>query len=198
MSEISRGHDVPWSELRERLQAFVSHRVQDRDTADDIVQEVLLRIDRGLDSLEDETRLLPWVYQVTRNSVIDHYRAGARNRELPSDPLPQTVLEECVDDPVSDTRAELAACLEPMLEALAPRYRRALELTELSGRAQAEAARELGISVSGMKSRVQRARAQLAREYHRCCRISFDARNAPVEVYPRSSSAADPDSDSRR
>lgn len=177
---------VTWEEIRARLLGFVSRRVDDQEVAHDIVQDVLVRIDGSLGSLRDDERLLPWVYRLTRNAVIDHYRTAARRREEPTSDLADSIAaDEIVPDAAAATRRELAECLEPMLATLRPKYRQALELTEFEGLTQVEAARVVGISVPGMKSRVQRARAQLARQYHRCCRITLDVRNAPISARPR-------------
>ena len=72
-----------------------------------------------------------------------------------------------------------------MLEDLSPAYRRALELTDLDGVTQIAAAEQEGISVSGMKSRVQRARKQLAELLTQCCALTLDARGQPLEYTPR-------------
>ena len=69
---------------------------------------------------------------------------------------------------------EVAACLIPFIRALPPAYGEALMLTDIGGLPQAEAARRLGLSVSGLKSRVQRGRAKLKQALLRCCAIETD------------------------
>ena len=64
-------------------------------------------------------------------------------------------------------------------------YREAITLTELEGLTQAEAARMVGISVSGMKSRVQRGRARLREMFEACCEIALDGRGAVMQCEPR-------------
>lgn len=66
-----------------------------------------------------------------------------------------------------------------------PHYRRALELTDLGGLTQERAATELGLSTSGMKSRVQRGRRLLRDEVTRCCRVVLDTGGALAEAEPR-------------
>jgi RNA polymerase sigma-70 factor, ECF subfamily len=75
-----------------------------------------------------------------------------------------------------DARLELTRCVRPFIETLAPPYRRAIELTAVEGLTQEQAAQREGISLSGMKSRVQRARAIVVREIQQCCGIHRDAR----------------------
>lgn len=86
---------------------------------------------------------------------------------------------------------ELAACMTPMLQRLPPAYREAIRLTELEGLNQAEAARRSGVSVSGMKSRVQRGRRQLRAVLEDCCRIELDRRGGVVTFDRRDSEAGD-------
>jgi RNA polymerase sigma-70 factor (ECF subfamily) len=152
-----------WRRFGVEIQSFVGRRVSDPHRADDIVGEILLRVHRSLHTLEDRDRLAAWLFRIARNAIIDHYRRAGDSREVleasPGDRLAIDVTE--YDDDYSVHR-ELAACLRPMLDQLSPEYRRALQLTDLDGVTQAAAAQLEGVTVPGMKSRVQRARKQLA------------------------------------
>lgn len=178
------GEHIAWEELRARLGAFVARRVADADDAEDIVQEVLLRVDRSIDGVGDDTPLTAWVYRVARNAVIDHYRSSARRRQEPVGALsnvPDRVEgADEMNSVTTEARREMERCLEPLLDMLDSKYREALRLTELEGMTQAQAADQVGVSVPGMKSRVQRARQRLATLYHEHCDITFDARRGPI------------------
>lgn len=76
----------------------------------------------------------------------------------------------------AELRAELAGCLAPLIARLPETYREALALTEFQGITQAEAGARLGLSVSGMKTRVQRGRGQLKDLLLDCCHIELDSR----------------------
>jgi RNA polymerase sigma-70 factor (ECF subfamily) len=81
------------------------------------------------------------------------------------------------DEPdTAELRGELARCLTPLVERLPASYREALVLTEVEGATQAEAAARLGLSVSGMKTRVQRARGRLKDLLLDCCHVELDRR----------------------
>jgi RNA polymerase sigma-70 factor (ECF subfamily) len=165
---------IAWDELRRELHRFVARRVPGAD-ADDIVQEALLRIHRGLPGVRADGALVGWLYQVTRNALVDHVRARRVIREP----------ERC-DEPADDAAFErLAACVRPFAGMLASPYREAIELVELGGLTQVEAAARLAIPVSTMKSRVQRGRAQLRELLEQCCAIDLDARGHVVDVTPR-------------
>jgi len=116
---------------------------------------------------------------VPRNSVADHFRRKSRAAGiLPSDfDLPQPSAESHVD---STALSELSLCLEPMMKSIPKRYDEAIPLTEFGGMAQAAAAKHIGVSTSGMKTRVQRARQRLKRMLLECCEIEPDRRGGIV------------------
>lgn len=89
-----------------------------------------------------------------------------------------------VDDAADTGASELAAILGPFIGMLPAAYREALQLTELDGMTQAEAAKRAGLSLTGMKSRVQRGRAQLRDLLEGCCVIELDTRGGIVDVEP--------------
>src|SRR5688572_29274524 len=70
-----------WSEFADRLRAFITRRVGSAADAEDILQDVFLRIHRHADSLQRRERLVSWLFQITRNAIADYYRAPVR-REL--------------------------------------------------------------------------------------------------------------------
>jgi RNA polymerase sigma-70 factor, ECF subfamily len=167
-----------WAELRARLRSFVARRVSGGPaTYDDLVQEILLRLYRGLPRLRDDERLDAFAYQVARNTIADHYRAAPREQPVAPESLEdQAAVEDPEqDDPSVEARAQLARCLRPMIDRLDNDYREAVLLTDLGDLSQAEAARRLGLSAPGMRSRVQRGRSQLHEALARCCRVELDA-----------------------
>jgi RNA polymerase sigma-70 factor (ECF subfamily) len=180
MNTMLAAPDLPWQELHGDLRAFVARRVRNEADVDDLVQRVLLQIVKGLDSLRDTGRLHAWVYRTARNVIIDHYRAtGSRREQAAGDAVDLDRVEEppLLDDEDAALR-ELATCLAPMLRQLAPAYQEAVRIVDLEGVTQQEAARRAGVSLSGMKSRVQRGRQQLRAVLEACCRIDLDHRGS--------------------
>jgi RNA polymerase sigma-70 factor, ECF subfamily len=183
----SHGSYQVWADVHERLRAFVGRRVSDPHAADDVAQEVLLRLHRNLGRLRHEDRLDAFAYEIARNAITDHYRAEARAREVPS---PPTTLAARIDaepnheQPTEDLdgRQQLARCLEPLAQRLPQPYKEALMLTDLGDLSQVQAARLTGLSVPGIKARVQRARAQLRELLTECCEVALDARRQIAEV----------------
>lgn len=198
---------VIWRDVQAKLRAFIAKRVSDEAEVDDILQETFLRMHRKLHSLKDPEKLLSWMYQITRHAVIDHYRAPRRNREIPAglagdlDSAHTRSAHRQAQDPESNRgalstssddsgrlREELAGCLRPMIAQLSREYREAVTLVELEGLTQQSAAKQLGLSVSGMKSRVQRGRKQLKQLLDDCCAIELDRRRSVMDYNLRGDS----------
>ena len=172
-----------WRELDLRLRPFVARRVRAEDV-DDVVQDVFLRMQRGLDALRDDQRFGPWVYQVARSAIGDHRRQAARHPLSDATP-PEAVTPGPEADDEGAAERELALYVAPFIAMLPSPYREALTLTELEGLTQKEAAELTGISLSGMKSRVQRGRLALKKALEDCCHIALDARGRVLSCEPR-------------
>ncbi len=183
-----RDAEAAWRDVRQRLFGFIARRVRDPSTAEDILQEVMLRIHRHAGELQSTSALGGWVHQIARNAIADHYRSAIVRRELPSGVALDAEDEPAPEADGPELRSELAACLAPLLKRLSAIQREALILTELEGLSQASAAAHIGISTSGMKARVQRARAQLKDLLVDCCEIELDRRGGITSYEPRGDS----------
>ena len=159
---------------------FILKRVRDKETAEDIVQEVLLKAYAKQETLNNPTKLQPWLYQITRNVIVDFYRSEKCTEALPDEPLGESMNE----DDISAQR-ELTCCITPLLDQLPDTYSHALRLTELEGATQREVASRLGLSLSGAKSRVQRGRVMLREALLKCCRVELDRRGGIMEYEAR-------------
>ena len=168
-----------WMDLAGRVRRFVGRRVADAHAADDITQDVMLRVQAQLGALPEGEKLAAWVIAVARNAVIDHYRARAVR-----DHADVAAAEPVAEEPESDADAarELTPCLANMVRQLPEPYRTALRLVHLEGLSLQELADREGLSLSGAKSRVQRARRQLGEMLHDCCRIERDGRGNVLDV----------------
>ncbi len=172
-----------WHDVHVRLTAFVAQRIDDPADVADLVQTVFLRVHQHAASIDQDDRLLPWLFQVTRNAIADYYRSPARRREVGSESLDS--VDAVIESDDTTALAELSSCVRPMVEALPDPYREALTLVELGGLAQVDVATRLGISVSGMKSRVQRGRTMLREVLLACCEVSRSATGGVLDFEPR-------------
>lgn len=174
-----RAVDAASEEFIARLRAFARKRVRTAQDAEDVVQDVLTKLVRWDASVEPRSAEA-WLFAVTRRTIIDRARAQRSAQPLPEDTLRAPDIAE-----EQTAIAELARCVEPMLTRLAPSDRALLERVDRRGASQADLARELGLSASGFKSRVQRARRRFRRVLEACCALDLDRRGVPVDVARR-------------
>lgn len=167
-----------WEAFSKQLKLFILSRVSDDALADDILQDAFIKIHSRIDTLKDNTKIESWIYQITRNTIIDHFR-GQKNvsNEI------QESIEEFNESPDNNPHQEVASGLKTMINELPERYRQALLLTEFQGLTQKELAQHLGLSVSGAKSRVQRARQKLKDMLMQCCHFEFDRYGTIIDYH---------------
>jgi RNA polymerase sigma-70 factor, ECF subfamily len=174
-----------WKTIEDRLRPYVARRVASAADVDDVVQEVLVRLHDHLTSLRDGERFGGWVYRIASNAIVDLGRRRARDPLARGVPTEGSDLAEGERDDSLRLVAELGECVAMFVARLPSPYREAITLTELEGLTQSDAAELLGISVSGMKSRVQRGREKLREMFDQCCEISVDCRGRVVGYEPR-------------
>ncbi|HET9956259.1 MAG TPA: sigma-70 family RNA polymerase sigma factor [Polyangiaceae bacterium] len=182
-SDMRRAH----RELEERLRPFVSRRVPSCDV-EDVLQEVFVRMQAALPALRNEDLLVPWLYRIAKSAIGDSHRRRLRAPRLEHD---SEVLEEGSlgldreSNEPSDLEQELSSYMVTFIAKVPSPYREALTLTEIEGLTQRAAADALGVSLSAMKTRVQRGREKLREELESCCRIATDARGRVIDCVPR-------------
>ena len=162
----------------------IERRVASAADADDVLQEIFVKMHRGLTALRDGERFGAWVYRVAESVLADSGRARARDRSIPVAEVPERADGETSED-VEDLEADLGQCVTLFVARLPSPYREAITLTELEGLTQKDAADMLGVTLSAMKSRVQRGRDKIRDMFEECCRISLDARGRVIECEPR-------------
>lgn len=175
-----------WREFSDELRRFILRRVPQPQDADDILQLVAVKLVQHSHERRDRRTLLAWLHVVTRNAIADYYRAPAHRREVLAESLPEPSTVELPDEDEDEHQAlkDLSACVRPLLRLLVPEQADAVRLVDLEGSSQVAAARSLGISVSGMKSRVQRGRRALRDALTACCQLHVDARGEVHEFQP--------------
>ena len=126
---------------------------------------MFLKLHAGLERLRNRQSLGAWLFQAARNAIADHHRSRARRKESPAGDVSElaALADVAVQAEAHDQEGVACAtrCLEPLVRELPAGYRSAIRAVELEGLTQREAAARAGLSWSGMKARVQRARARL-------------------------------------
>jgi len=168
-----------WSEFSNQLKSFILHHISDKSVADDILQDVFVKIHCQIDTLKDDLKIRGWIYQITRNTIIDYYR----KKKILGENSERIVDEfDCNFD--DNPAQEIASGLEQMVTTLPEKYAQALLFTEFQGNSQIELADKIGLSVSAAKSRVQRARSLLKDDLMKCCHFEFDRYGTITDYHP--------------
>ncbi len=171
-----------WEMLRVKLRAFIMSKVHNEAVADDLLQELFIKIHDNIDQLKDHTRIQPWIYQISRNLIIDHFRKI--RKETNYSPAIDLLTEEVQHEESENSMAEALRDMISMMDDLPPEFCEALCMTEIGGLSQKKYAAIKGISYSGAKSRIQRARKMLRDMLMKCCHYEFDKYGTILEIRP--------------
>ncbi|MCB0582546.1 MAG: RNA polymerase sigma factor SigZ [Phaeodactylibacter sp.] len=172
-----------WEKVQAKLKAFVRAKVRDEASADDVLQEIFIKMYQNLHQLRAEEKAEYWLFRIAQNAVNDHFRQR-KTQALPVPALVEPAPTE-EEEQVQALTEEVAQWLPFMLELLPDKYRQALYLTEVEGISQRELAEKLGISYSGAKSRVQRGREKLRDIVLQCCEVATDKYGNVLGYQPR-------------
>lgn len=165
-----------WTDLHQELRLFIHKKVNDADLSEDLLQDVFLKIHQNIHALADSSKLTAWVYQITRNTIADHFRKKKPSQTLESLELAEQETEEPL-------YAALSNCLNQKIEALPDKYKQAILLTSFQGYAQIALAAELKISYSGAKTRVQRGKEKLKESILNCPNVESDQQQNLLAYY---------------
>ena len=148
MTELS----LNWNQVQDELKGFVFKRVRDKALTEDIVHDVFLKVQNKIQHVRETEKLFGWIYQITRNIIIDHYRKNKKQislKDIDWESGPAN-FNDCVSNAISE-----------LIPTLPDKYRIPLEMSELQNMSQLEVAEKLDLSYPAAKSRVQRARQLL-------------------------------------
>lgn len=157
-----------WTYFGKQIKGFIHSRVQNTADADDITQDVLLKVHQKIDNLNDKSKLESWIYTIARNSINSHYRKHK------NDPIAHSSDKQleflAIEHEEQDAILELACCLKAFMSSLSNDAQDALNATSFKGQSQIDYAKTLGIPLPTAKARIQRARKQLAKQLKKCCK----------------------------
>lgn len=145
----------------DRVFSICLRMLRNRDAALDASQDVFLTLFRKADRYNEQAAFSTWLYRVTVNVCYDHLRRNKRKR---TEPLPEHVDPHDPSSGDALRAVELRPTIEEALRALAPEFRAAVVLVDLEGMSLSGAADTLEVPIGTVKSRVFRARRQLAEE----------------------------------
>lgn len=172
-----------WESLIGKLYIFLLKNIKDRYVAEDILHDALLKILEKRQFYKYKENYNGWAFSITKNILVDYYRKSKKDADLENI---EKKLDEKEVEP--NTYENLIPALKEFIENLPERYSKPLVMSDIEGIKQELIAQKLGLSVSGAKSRIQRARKMLKEYFLKCSEYKYDNRGKIMEFYPKSPS----------
>jgi RNA polymerase sigma-70 factor (ECF subfamily) len=183
MSEAVLNFEEIHEAYRPKIRRYLARMVGE-DEAEDLTQDVFVKVHRALDGFKGESHLSTWIYRIATNTALDRLRSPSHRRAGECLPLiedsaeaePDTGGQRIVTEPEDSLperqvfRQERFDCYRGVLDALPINYRTVVALSELGDLAVDEIARILGLTPATVKIRLHRGRERLLRELKAHCR----------------------------
>lgn len=163
-----RNTEEIWQEFSNNIFDFIKKRVENEEDVKDIQQEVFIKVHLNIDKLRNISKLKSWLYQITRNVIQDYYREEKRKDFFNN--------QNSWENNIIRNKAyqeELFCCLDPFIKSLPKKYAQILEMNTFQGLKLEDISKKLDISLSGVKSRIQRAREILKQDFVKCCQYKI-------------------------
>jgi RNA polymerase sigma-70 factor (ECF subfamily) len=163
-----------WQKFNKALLNFIKKNIFNPEDAEDILQNVFLKIHTHIHKLKEKEKVASWIYQITRNTIIDSFRTTVKKKE---EHLPHIDSKAATTHHTGDEswKEEITILLMEMVEELPEKYRSVLKWYEFEGLSHKDIARRLGVSISGSKTRVQRSREKLKELLICGCRVQLES-----------------------
>lgn len=150
------------------LKSYILGKVNDKSLAEDIVQEVMMKLIESHQKQKEITNIKAWLFQVSRNTIYDYYKKNNLEFNLDNDwNLEGESISEVSKIFVSDY-------IIPMIELLPKNYAIPLMMSDIDKIPQKEIAQKLNLELSATKMRIQRGRTKLRDLFVECCDIEYD------------------------
>lgn len=171
-----------YTQFHQVLFGFIKSKVNSHQDAEDILQNVFIKIASGLNGLERKEKLQSWIYTIARNSVIDYYRTSTNKESLS---VELHIEETFREEEYIDTTKGLDCCLIDFVNQLPEEYRDIIIDVEMKGVKQKDLVSKYNLAYPSIRSRVQRGREKLKQILLECCHIQWDNRGNILDVASR-------------
>lgn len=159
-----------WEELNTQLLFFIKKRIKNKEDAEDILQDVYIKLHKNIDSLNDEQKIVSWIYQITRNTINDCYKRCYRLKKVEFEEHHiEMSLEE--EDNLND---EILVSMKKIIEELPVDSKKLIKLYEFEDMSHKEISKRLDIKENTSKSRLKRAKEKLKDQLDECCVFQID------------------------
>ncbi len=158
-----------WENFDKHLRGLICTKMNNHNECLDVLQDVYLKIIKNIDKISSVENVPSYLNRLASNAVTDYYRQEIKKSEIGKDNFESIVIIDEVSGEQDQLKNCQLECLDPGINMLPEIYKEALILSDIEGMPQKEVAEKLGITLSGAKSRVQRARERLKEAVMECC-----------------------------
>jgi RNA polymerase sigma-70 factor, ECF subfamily len=181
-----------YTQYHQLLFSFIKSKVNNYEDAEDILQNVFIKVATSVNDLNRKEKLQSWIYTIARNSIIDYYRTNIGKKNLMTE---EDIADSFTDDEYVDTTKGLDCCLIDFVNQLPEEYRDIIIDVEMRGAKQKDLTEKYNLAYPSIRSRVQRGREKLKQILLACCHIQWDNRGNILDVQSKAACAKDEQGD---
>lgn len=173
---------VIYSEFHQVLLGFIKSKVNNHQDAEDILQNVFIKVAGNIKGLQQKEKLQSWIYSIARNAIIDYYRTNSGNKKTSFE---DDITESFTEEEYIDTTKGLDCCLIDFVNQLPEEYRDIIIDVDMKGLRQKDLVEKYNLPYPTIRSRVQRGRERMKQILLDCCQIKWDNRGNILDVVSR-------------
>lgn len=173
--------DVLWHEFNEKLLNYIKSKVTNIHDAEDILQIVFFKVFKSIEQLENKDAVKPWIYRITKNTIIDFYK---KKKDISVSPESLFLIED--DQNIADNmNDDISKCVGEMIFDIPDKYQSVYDMYEKKEMNHQEIADKLDISVSASKARLKRAKGMFKKKLLECCDFEVDKYGNIIDYHPK-------------
>lgn len=161
--------DDLWLSFQSDLLAYIKSKVSSTYDAEDILQDVSIKLYKHIDSVDEKTSLKAWLYKITKNTIIDFYR---KKKDVSVEPESLYTIEDDVEE--DNMNIEISKCMKYMLFDLPEKYFHVYDMYENKDMKHKDIGVALNITQAASKVRLKRARDMFKEKLLSCCDFDVD------------------------
>jgi RNA polymerase sigma-70 factor (ECF subfamily) len=183
MDTFAEDFETIHASYRPRISRYLE-RLVGQSEAEDLTQEVFVRVSRGLPDFRGEAKLSTWIYRIATNVATDRLRSRTFQESQPGKAISRQEASVGEPDALPDEkspslerqlmREQMSSCVHDYIDTLPENYRAIVTLSEIEGFTNQEIAEVLGMTLDAVKIRLHRGRAKLKEKLATGCRFDRD------------------------
>jgi len=150
------------------LKSYILKRVNDSTIADDLVQEVMIKLIESHQKSTEVKNMKAWLFQISRNVMYDYFKKNQMTYQFDTE-------HHAIEDTFSDSEKIIVSdFIIPMIDLLPKEYAEPLKMYDIDKISQKKISEKLNIGLSATKMRIQRGRKKIRELFVECCEMKLD------------------------